>query len=97
MKCPLEETTLAFSYKWTNLKGRKISSWETNYRLVPYSYVAYTDEVINFVNVPLDTPLSALSHYVHEAVKDLFSAFSSFNLISMNDIEDLIRRLIERK
>jgi hypothetical protein len=98
MGCLPEKTTLAFAFKWTKLKGRKISSWaRSNFgRSIPSIHSAYQDEVITFVNVPLDTPLSAISQYVNQAVKPLFEIFSGFTL-SENSIEDIIRNLIERR
>jgi Putative DNA-binding domain len=98
MGCLPEETTLAFAFKWTKLKGRKISSWaRSNFgRSIPSIHSAYQDEVITFVNVPLDTPLSAISQYVNQAVKPLFEIFGGFTL-SEDSIEDTVRNLVERR
>lgn len=98
MGCLPEETTLAFAFKWTKLKGRKISSWaRSNFgRSIPSIHSAYQDEMITFVNVPLDVPLSAISQYVNQAVKPLFEIFGGFAL-SENSIEGITRKLIERR
>lgn len=98
MGCLPEETTLAFAFKWTKLKGRKISSWaRSNFgRSIPSIHSAYQDEVITFANVPLDTPLSAISQYVNQIVKPLFEIFGGFTL-SEDSIEDITRKLIERR
>jgi hypothetical protein len=98
MGCLPEETTLAFAFKWTKLKGRQISSWaRSNFgRSLPSIHSAYQDEVMTFVNVPLDTPLSAISQYVNQAVKPLFQIFGGFTL-SEDSIEDITRNLIERR
>jgi hypothetical protein len=97
MGCLPEETTLAFAFKWTKLKGRKMSSWaRSNFYPIPSIHSAYQDEVITFVNVPLDTSLSAISQYVNQAVKPLFEIFGGFTL-SEDSIEDITRNLIERR
>jgi len=95
MGCSPEGTTLAFAYKWSKLKGRTLSSWVNPHRLIVSNYLACQDEVIAFVDVPLDTPLSALSPYVNQVVKPLFEVFDGFTV--EEHVEDLTRRLIERK
>jgi hypothetical protein len=96
MGCLPEETTLAFAFKWTKLKGRKLSSWVNRSVWIPQHTSAYQDEVIAFVNVPLDMPLSVLSQYVNQVVKPLFEIFDGFTL-SEDIVEDITRRLIERR
>jgi hypothetical protein len=49
-----------------------------------------------FVNVPLETPLSALSEYVNQVVQPLYEVFDGFSL-SKDVVEDLTRRLVERR
>jgi len=63
--------------------------------IIPGRY-AYQDEVVTFVTVPLETPLSALSEFVNQAVQPLFEIFDGFSL-SKGVVEDLTLRLIERK
>ena len=96
MGCLPEETTLAFAFKWTKLKGRHLSSWANPLRWMPDRYLAYQDEITSFVNVPLDMPLSALSQYVNQIVRPLFETFDGFTL-SESIVEDMTRNLIERK
>jgi hypothetical protein len=97
MGCAAEETQLAFAFRWTKLRGRRLTSWANPRRSPPpMRSAAYQDEVLAFVNVPLDTPLSALGNYVYQAVQPLFEIFDGF-VLSRNDVEDLTRRLIERK
>ncbi|WP_392531094.1 hypothetical protein [Nostoc sp. C117] len=52
--------------------------------------------ILAFVNLPLETPRSALAQYVNQAVSPLFGIFNGFEL-SIDVIEDLTRRLIERR
>jgi len=95
MGCDAEKTLLAFAFRWTKLQGRKLTSVgkERHIFRVP---VAYQDEVLAFVNVPLDTPLSALGSFVNQAVQPLFEVFDGFGL-SSDVVEELTRRLIERR
>lgn len=96
MGCDPEKTQLAFAFKWTKLRGRKLVSWVNPERSIWPESLAYQDEVLAFVNIPLETPLSALAQYVNQAVSPLFAVFEGFEL-SINVIEDLTRRLIERR
>jgi hypothetical protein len=97
MGCAVEETQLAFAFRWTKLRGRQLTSWVNPGRFPPpRGSAAYQDEVLAFVNVPLDTPLSALGNYVNQVVQPLFEVFDGF-VLSRNMVEDLTRRLIERK
>jgi hypothetical protein len=96
MGCAAEETRLSFAFRWTKLQGRKLTSWvRPDHNIFPEPS-AYQDEVLSFVNVPLDTPLSALGNFVNQAVQPLFEVFDGF-VLSSNVVEDLTRRLIERK
>ena len=80
MGCDPEKTQLAFGFQWTKLTGRKLISWiEPERHLGPIGS-AYQDEVSVFVEVPLETPLSALGEYVNQAVKPLFEIFNGFEL-----------------
>lgn len=96
MGCNEENTLLAFSFKWSRLKGRALTSWAKPDRYISGGRHAYQDEVLVFVDVPLETPLSALNEYVSQAIQPLFEVFEGFQL-SNDVIEDLTRRLVERR
>jgi hypothetical protein len=96
MGCPAEDTQLAFAFKWTKLRGRRLISWVHPDRDIFPEPSAYQDEVLTFVDIPLDTPPSALGNFVNQAVQPLFQVFDGFEL-NPNVVEDLTRRLIERK
>ena len=96
MGCDPEETQLAFGFRWTGLQGRKLTSWVEPTRYLPPEGPAYQDGVITFVEVPLETPLSALGEFVNQAVKPLFEVFDGFAL-SKDVVEDLTRRVIEKR
>ena len=96
MGCVAEETHLAFAFRWKKLRGRQLTSWVQPGRYISPGRSAYQDEVLAFVNVPLDTPLSALGHFVNQAVQPLFEVFDGF-VLSNDVVEDLTRRLVERR
>jgi hypothetical protein len=96
MGCDAENTVLSFAFRWTRLRGRELGSWAQPGRYVSPGRKAYQDEVVVFVNVPLDTPLSALSEYVNQVVQPLYEVFDGFTL-SKDVVEDLTRRLVDRK
>jgi hypothetical protein len=96
MGCEAEHTVLGFAFRWTRLRGRELGSWAQPGRHISPGRDAYQDEVVVFVNVPLDTPLSALGEYVNQVVQPLYEVFDGFAL-SKDVVEDLTRRLAERK
>lgn len=96
MGCKREETTLCYAFRWSGLKDRMLSSWAVPSRIIPMGMTAHQDEITTYVKVPLDTSLSALSEYVNKAIQPLFEIFDGFTL-GNEVIEDLTRRLIERR
>lgn len=96
MGCDQEKTQLSFAFKWTKLHRRKLVSWADRARYISPRGLAYQDEVLTFVNVPLETPLSALGDYVKRVVDPLFEIFDGFYL-SNEVIEDLTQRTVQRK
>lgn len=96
MGCEAEHTVLGFAFRWTRLRGRELGSWAQPGRYISPGRNAYQDEVVVFVNVPLDTPLSALGEYVNQVVQPLYEVFDGFAL-GKDVVEDLTRRLVERK
>ncbi len=95
MGCDVEKTQLAFGFRWTKLNGRELGSWiEPTRHLRPIGS-AYQDEVSVFVEVPLETPLSALGGYVSQVVKPLFQAFDGYDGLGEDVIEDLTRKTIK--
>ncbi len=96
MGCVPEKTKLFFCFKWTRLKKRELCSWAFPGRIISPGGKAYQNELLASVAVPLDTPHSALGPFVHQLTKPLFEVFNGFKL-SLDVIEDLIRRLIEKR
>jgi len=96
MGCPQDSTSLSFAIKWSRLRGRQLVSWAEPGRYISPGRVAYQDDVISFVSIPLDTPLSALSEYVNQAVQPLYQVFDGFQL-GIGTVEEITQRLIERR
>ena len=88
---------LGFAFRWTKLKGRRLEAWayplETT--LIGFNE-AHDDEADTFVELPLDTPLSAIAPFVDQATRRLFARFDGYRMAPA-EIERWVRRLIERK
>lgn len=99
MGCDPEKTQLAFGFRWTTLKERHLVSWADprHFLQVPMPKgPAYQDEFITCVEVPLQTPLSALGEIVNQVVQPLFNVFNGF-VLSKNVVEELTRGVLERR
>jgi hypothetical protein len=89
--------TAGFELRWSGLRGRLLASWANPTSWDPTgSGKAHDAEARSFVDVPLDTPPTALAPYVSRAVSSLFSAFDGY-VPSQKLVEDCVRRVIERK
>ncbi|MGY3395981.1 hypothetical protein ACVWW6_008572 [Bradyrhizobium sp. USDA 3311] len=91
-----EEATLGFAFRWDKLKGRQLSSWSHPWDMILDGGEAHVDSVDGYVEVPLDTPLSAVAKYVGDATRKLFASFSGA-IIPDHVVEDLTKRLFERR
>jgi len=91
-----ETARLGFAFRWTKLKGRDLHPWANPLTTISALDVAHDDEVTTFVEMPLDTPPSAIAPYVDEATKPLFVLFGGYRLPSAAT-EHWVRRLIERR
>ena len=89
-------TTLGFAFRWHKLKGRRLTAWANPYSTINEGGIAHDDMIETCVQFSLDTPLSALAQFVDEATRRLFAAFDGAT-IPRPAIEDLIRRLFERR
>jgi len=91
-----EETTLAFAFRWSRLKGRKLEPWVNRGVYISAREKTGTDSVTSYVEVPLDTPLNAIAPAVETVVRQLFVQFGGYQLPTQA-IEDWTRKLIERR
>ena len=67
--------SLAFAFRWSELKGRYLTSWVQPLRAFHKRAPASQDEVVTAVTVPLDTPRSAIAPHVEAVVRHLFALF----------------------
>ena len=93
---PAEGTKLGFGFRWTNLRGRELSSWANPMVGILQNHVAEDDSAENFVELSLDTPVSAIAPYVGQVVNDLFSTFDGYQM-RQEAIEEWVKHLIERR
>jgi hypothetical protein len=98
---PPAETTLAYRFRWTGLKGRTLAGWANQERafysgVVLYGRVASDDEAGACIEVPLETPPSALAPFVAAATRELFLAFQGIQM-PMLDIEKMTTDLLARR
>lgn len=88
--------TLGFAFRWTGLNGRELASWANPLvSIMPWNR-AEDSSVDTYVEVPFDTPLSAIAPFVDLATRDLFIAFNGYTL-PINATEHWTQRLIERR
>lgn len=90
-----QQTRLGFIFHWRKLRGRMISRWADPYGGLEGG-TADDDEAVAFVELSLDTPVSAIAPMVEQVTQDLFVLFNGYAL-SREIIEDWVRRLIERR
>ena len=90
------ESRLGFAFRWTKLHGRELASWARPMVTITEGHTAHDDSVDTFVEVPLDTPISAIAPYVEEATRDLFVIFDGYSIASQT-IEHWAQRLTERR
>ena len=95
MECD-EEKSVFFVFRWTNLEGRSLSSWADPKRHLSSELKSQQNEVISYIEVPVNVPKSALYSYVHEVTKSIFEIFDGFQL-SEKVTEELVTALLERK
>jgi hypothetical protein len=86
---------LGFAFRWTKLSHRELRAWASPSRLIMDGHEADDDEVTTFVEVPLETPATAIAPFVDQATRDLFVIFDGMT-IPPNTIEALTQRLLTR-
>lgn len=90
-----EETSLHYAFRWSGLRGRELSSWTEPARHTPPGLICHEHEVRSpVVDVPLETPISAIAPYVRTATSELFASFGGFEL-SATVVEDLTKSALK--
>ncbi|MHC2334689.1 hypothetical protein [Bradyrhizobium sp. USDA 4454] len=92
----LNETTLGFAFRWTGLAGRQLQPWANPDVLISSWDKTGSEAVVSYVEVPADTPLTAITPAVETVVRNLFVQFGGYQFPTAS-IEGWVRRLIERR
>ena len=91
------DATAGFAFQWTGLKGRMLSSWVNPMRWVGVlGGQSHSPAVEAFVQVPVETPHSALAPHVAIVMGPLFASFDGY-APPQELLETCVRKLIERK
>lgn len=85
-----------FAFEWAGLDDRRLVEWANPMWGFGGGGKSSSKTVRSFVEIPLDTPHSALAPHVAEVVAPLFAAFNGHQ-VEVSLIEECIQRLIERK
>ena len=89
--------TAGFRFRWSGLRNRSLGAWaNTSLWDLSGSGMSRDEEAGAFVDVPLDTPPTALAPYVSRAVGPLFSSFEGY-VVEEATVESCVRKLIERR
>jgi hypothetical protein len=91
-----ETGNLWFVNRWKGLKGRKLCSWVEPGRMIRPSRVAKQDEVQTLVSIPSDTPRSAITPYLYQAVSPVFEVFGGFSM-GEQGYQEFVDNLINRR
>jgi hypothetical protein len=92
-----KEDKAGFLFRWTGLADRRLVPWVNAFRSPGVGARQSSDnEATAYVEVPLDTPHSALAPYVEKAVQPLFVSFQGY-MPRSDLIEECVRKVVERK
>jgi hypothetical protein len=93
---PSDTTRLGFSFRWSKLGGRELKPWAKAMVTFTEGRVAHDETVVTYVEVPLNTPVSAIPPFVDQATKGLFVLFDGYTMPAAA-IEHWVQRLLDRK
>jgi hypothetical protein len=91
-----EEARAGFAFRWTGLNERKLSGWVNSLRWVGGRGISHTAKAESYVELPVDTPHSAIAPFVQTATLPLFVNFDGYEP-SFNLVEKATQDLLERK
>ena len=90
-------STAGFAFQWTGLEGRKLDAWAWPLRLVNGTgRKSHSQGVKTFVQVPVETPHSALAPFVADAIGPLFASFDG-HVPSLDLVETCVQKMIQRE
>jgi hypothetical protein len=90
------DARLGFGFRWIKLSGRELTPWANPLSAVQGRPFAHDNEVETYVELSLDTPVSAIAPFVEEATRDLFLLFDGYTVPSYV-VEEWTKRLLERR
>lgn len=91
----VEGATLAFAFRWSNLKSRELDTWADRSRYISSNGKAMGNEAEGYVEIPADNPTEALASYAHAVTKDLFELWNGWSY-PVQAIEQQLERLLKR-
>jgi hypothetical protein len=94
LKCE-EGASLGLLFRWNGIDGRELSAW-AGMSYFSDGQVAHQDAADGFVEVPADTPVTAIAPYVAKATSKLFSAFDGFEFPT-SSLEQWVNKLLSRQ
>jgi hypothetical protein len=89
------ETHLGFAFRWTTLKGRRLSPWVDPFATVGGG-LAHDDNAETYTELRLDAPATSLAPSVDQATKLLFAKFAGAT-IPRNVIEEIVHLVLARR
>ena len=90
-------STAGFAFRWTGLEGRELDAWAKPLYLVNGTgRKSHSHGVKTFVQVPVETPHSALAPFVAAAIGPLFASFEG-HIPSLDLVETCVKKMIQRK
>ena len=90
--CDAKATILGFAFRWLGLSGRGLVARQSAVPIIWPGHTARDNEIVSFVQVPMEAARSAIAPYVDDATRDLFAAFNG-NVTPKSVIESQIRAL----
>ena len=97
MKYIVDETQIAFAFRWTRLSGRKLWTWAHPDSMLRAAPVCHDDHAKEMVLVPASTPLLGLTTYVQRVGAGLIAHFEGYDAISPSVVESIVKETLGRR
>lgn len=79
LECDPDTTRLGFAFRWTGLAERRLVDWVGDLMIFAGEHKKLgNDPIESFVEVPLNTQLSAIAPLAQRATRELFAAFNGY-------------------
>jgi hypothetical protein len=88
-------TQLAFAFRWTKLRGRRLTPWVDPFATIGGG-MANDNDINTFVAFDLETSPTAVAPLVVRATERLFALFDGARIPS-NAVEEVVRLVLERR